>query len=84
MSMPAYSAGFALIENSASGMGKAFAGAAAAAEDASTVWFNPAGMTYLGKSLGISHKLLKLVISYQQKQNLRIKAHKLQRLLMPL
>ena len=51
MSMPAYSAGFALIENSASGMGKAFAGAAAAAEDASTVWFNPAGMTYLGKSL---------------------------------
>ena len=52
LSMPAYSAGFALIENSASGMGKAFAGAAAAAEDASTVWFNPAGMTYLGKSLG--------------------------------
>jgi len=47
----AHSAGFALIENSASGMGKAFAGAAAAAEDASTVWFNPAGMTYLGESL---------------------------------
>ena len=47
----AHSAGFALIENSASGMGKAFAGAAAAAEDASTVWFNPAGMDYLGKSL---------------------------------
>ncbi len=52
LSSPAHSAGFALIENSASGMGKAFAGAAAAAEDASTVWFNPAGMTYLGKSLG--------------------------------
>jgi long-chain fatty acid transport protein len=51
LSTPAYSAGFALIENSASGQGKAFAGAAAAAEDASTVWFNPAGMTYLGKSL---------------------------------
>lgn len=47
----AHSAGFALIENSASGMGKAFAGAAAVAEDASTVWFNPAGMTYLGKTL---------------------------------
>ena len=47
----AHSAGFALIENSASGMGKAFAGAAAVAEDASTVWFNPAGMSYLGKSL---------------------------------
>ncbi|VAW60789.1 Long-chain fatty acid transport protein [hydrothermal vent metagenome] len=39
--------GFALIENSASGQGNAFAGAAAYAEDASTVWFNPAGMTKL-------------------------------------
>lgn len=47
----AHSAGFALIENSASGMGKAFAGSAAVAEDASTVWFNPAGMSYLGRSL---------------------------------
>lgn len=47
----AHSAGFALIENSASGMGNAFAGAAASAEDASTVWFNPAGMTYLAESL---------------------------------
>lgn len=51
ISSSVYSAGFALIENSASGMGKAFAGAAAVAEDASTVWFNPAGMTYLGTSL---------------------------------
>ncbi|MBI3188110.1 MAG: outer membrane protein transport protein [Gammaproteobacteria bacterium] len=40
-----YASGFALIENSASGMGNAFAGAAAIAEDASTIWFNPAGMT---------------------------------------
>ena len=51
ISSTAHSAGFALIENSASGMGKAFAGAAASAEDASTVWFNPAGMTYLGDEL---------------------------------
>lgn len=42
-----YAAGFALIENSGSGMGNAFAGAAAVAEDASTVWFNPAGMALL-------------------------------------
>ena len=33
-------------------MGKAYAGAAAVAEDASTVWFNPAGMSYLTDSLG--------------------------------
>lgn len=40
-------AGFALIEQSASGMGNAYAGAAATAEDASTIFFNPAGMTYI-------------------------------------
>lgn len=38
-------AGFAIIEHSAKGIGTAFAGGAAAAEDTSTVWFNPAGMT---------------------------------------
>lgn len=43
----AQAAGFALIEQSASGMGNAFAGAAASAEDASTIFFNPAGMTYV-------------------------------------
>jgi long-chain fatty acid transport protein len=42
-----HAAGFALIENSASGQGNAYAGAAAAASDASTVWFNPAGMMRL-------------------------------------
>ena len=45
----AHAAGFAIIEHSASGMGNAFAGAAAVAEDASTIWFNPAGMTHVGK-----------------------------------
>lgn len=41
------SAGFALIEQNASGLGNAYAGQAAAAENASTVYFNPAGMTLL-------------------------------------
>ena len=40
-------AGFALIEQNASGLGNAYAGAAAVAEDASTIFFNPAGMTYI-------------------------------------
>ncbi len=44
----ASAAGFALIEQSASGMGNAYAGAAATAEDASTIFFNPAGMSQLG------------------------------------
>jgi long-chain fatty acid transport protein len=43
----ASAAGFALIEQSASGMGNAFAGAAATAEDASTIFYNPAGMSML-------------------------------------
>ena len=36
--------GFALIEQSGSGLGNAYAGGAAGAEDASTIFFNPAGM----------------------------------------
>jgi long-chain fatty acid transport protein len=43
----AHAAGFALIEQNASGLGNAYAGAAAVAEDASTIFFNPAGMSLL-------------------------------------
>lgn len=42
-----HAAGFALFEQSVSGLGNAYAGVAASAEDASTIYFNPAGMTYL-------------------------------------
>lgn len=42
-----HASSFALIEQSASGQGSAYAGAAAIAEDASTIYFNPAGMTRL-------------------------------------
>ncbi|HET7766022.1 MAG TPA: outer membrane protein transport protein, partial [Burkholderiales bacterium] len=42
---PASAAFFQIAEQSASSMGNAFAGGAAIAEDASTVWYNPAGMT---------------------------------------
>ncbi len=47
MTTNSLASGFAIIENSASGMGQAFAGAAAVAEDPSTIYFNPAGMMYL-------------------------------------
>lgn len=46
-SVPA--AGFALIEQSVSGLGNAFAGGAAVAEDATMIFFNPAGMARLKK-----------------------------------
>lgn len=51
--------GFALIEQNASGLGNAYSGAAAAAEDASTIYFNPAGMSLLPKgsqfSIGLNY-----------------------------
>lgn len=50
----ASASGFALQNQSGSANGNAFAGAAAAAEDASTIYFNPAGMTYLPKGHTIS------------------------------
>jgi long-chain fatty acid transport protein len=40
---------FQLSEQSVSGLGVAFAGGAASAEDASTLFFNPAGLTLLDK-----------------------------------
>ncbi len=40
-------AGFALMEQSGSGLGNAYAGQAAAAHDATTVFSNPAGMSFL-------------------------------------
>jgi len=43
----AHAAGYALIEQNASGLGNAYAGQAASAQDASTIFFNPAGMTML-------------------------------------
>lgn len=43
----ASAAGFALVEQNVSGLGNAYAGQAAAATDASTIFFNPAGMSLL-------------------------------------
>jgi long-chain fatty acid transport protein len=50
-------AGFQLIEQNASGLGNAYAGQAAAAEDASAIYFNPAGLTRLprGQVVGALH-----------------------------
>lgn len=50
----ALAAGFQLNESSASGLGNAFAGGAAAAEDASTLWSNVAGLTKLKGRQGVA------------------------------
>ncbi|MDX9707144.1 MAG: outer membrane protein transport protein [Azospira sp.] len=59
--------GFALQNQSGSGNGNAFAGAAAAAEDASTIYFNPAGMTYLptGHTVSLSGTVLNRAIKFK-------------------
>ena len=55
----AYAGGFALIEQGASGLGNAYAGAGAVSDDASTVWFNPAGITELsGRELAVAGHIL--------------------------
>ena len=46
----AWASGFKLNEQSASGVGTAFAGRAAVVEDASTVFYNPAGMSKLKRA----------------------------------
>lgn len=43
----AHAGGFAILEQSASRLGTAFAGTAAAADDVTTLFFNPAGLTHL-------------------------------------
>jgi len=43
----ASASGFQLLEQNASGIGNAYAGSAAATDNASTVYYNPAGMTQL-------------------------------------
>lgn len=56
----AAAAGIALTEQSVKGLGTAFAGSAAAADDASTIFFNPAGLSRLAGSQAMAgvHLLL--------------------------
>ena len=59
MASSAVAGGFAIGTQSGSGTGNAFAGGAAAADDASVAWFNPAAMTLIpGKQVaGALHAL---------------------------
>jgi long-chain fatty acid transport protein len=69
LSGTAGASGFAIQNQTGSGTGNAFAGAAASAEDAGTVYFNPAGMTYLpqGHSISVSGTLLYRSIEFDNK-----------------
>ena len=60
MASSAVAGGFAIGTQSGSGTGNAFAGGAAAADDASVAWFNPALMTLLpGKQVAGALHVLK-------------------------
>lgn len=59
-STASHAAAFQLMEGNASGLGNAYAGSAAVAEDASTVFFNPAGMSLLpGRNVAFSVDLVR-------------------------
>jgi len=61
----AQAAGFALVEQNASGLGNAYAGQAAAATDASTIFYNPAGMALLdGRQLTVSASAIRPSIKF--------------------
>lgn len=66
--------GFALQNQSGAGNGNAYAGAAAVAEDASTVYFNPAGMTRLpeGHSLSLGLTFLDRTVRFRDKGTARL------------
>lgn len=62
----AQASGFALIEQNASGIGNAYAGQAASAQDASTIFFNPAGMTRLpGRQVVFAGHAIKPAAEFQ-------------------
>lgn len=61
--------GFGIATQSGSGTGNAFAGGAAAADDASVAWSNPAGMTFLpeGKQIAGALHALRPSFKFQNK-----------------
>jgi len=67
----AFAAGFQINESSASGLGTAFAGGAAVAEDATTMWSNVAGMSRIRERqvVGAIH-LIKPSIKFRNENSL--------------
>jgi long-chain fatty acid transport protein len=66
-----HAAGFALVEQNASGLGNAYAGQAAVAADASTIFFNPAGMTLLpDRQLVVAGHLIKPQAEFSGSSNI--------------
>jgi len=68
----AWAAGFQLLEQNVSSLGNAYAGTAASAEDASTIFYNPAGMTRLkGGNLVMAINAIKPSVEFQNQSSNR-------------
>src|SRR3954469_4508565 len=65
MTTASFAGGFGIATQSGSGTGNAYAGGAASAEDASTVWYNPAGMTLLPGTTNVAGSFHVLKPSFQ-------------------
>ena len=64
----AHAAGFALVDQGGRAQGSAYAGEAAIAEDATTITFNPAGMTRLpGGQIVLSGHVLSLNLAFEDR-----------------
>ncbi len=70
LSGTAQAAGFYIQEQSVTGLGSAFAGIAANPQDASTIYFNPAGMTELdGPEISVSNHALFLELEVKNENS---------------
>jgi long-chain fatty acid transport protein len=70
----ASAAAFQLWEQNASGLGTAYAGSAAVADNASTIFFNPAGMTQLGSGIQLSAGVTGVGPSYEYRDQAGVKS----------
>lgn len=75
----AFAQGFALQNQNGAGTGYAYAGAAAVAEDASTIYFNPAGMAYLpdGHHVSVALTLLDRSLKFNNNGSDRLSSYPL-------
>jgi long-chain fatty acid transport protein len=70
----ASAAAFQLLEQNASGLGNAYAGSAAVADNASTIYYNPAGMTQLGSGIQLSVGVTGVGPSYEYRDQAGVKS----------
>lgn len=70
----ASAAAFQLLEQNASGLGNAYAGSAAVADNASTIFYNPAGMTQLGNGIQLSAGVAGVGPSYEYRDQFGVKS----------